>query len=57
MKKLLKMNPQYLISIGLILMGIGGVFFDETSDTGFGILLLGSLSTITGALLGLLNKK
>ena len=26
MKKLLKINPQYLISIGLILMGIGGVF-------------------------------
>ena len=57
MKKLLKINPQYLISIGLILMGIGGVFFDITSDTGFGILLLGSLSTITGATLGLLNKK
>ena len=39
MKKLLKLNPQYPISIGLILMGVGGIFFDVTSDIGLGITL------------------
>ena len=42
MKKLLKLNPQYPISIGLILMGVGGVFFDVTSDIGLGITLFSS---------------
>ena len=44
MKKLLKLTPQYPISIGLILMGVGGVFFDVTSDIGLGITLLGGVT-------------
>ena len=56
MKKLLKINPQYPISIGLIIMFIGGVFFDITDDLGFGITLLGSFITIKGAVIGFIQR-
>ena len=57
MKKLLKLNPEYLIGIGIILMSIGGLFFDVTSDTGLGITVLGGSSTIFGAIIGLIQRK
>ncbi len=59
MKKLLKFNPQYLISIGLIIMAIGGIFFDVTSDIGLLIDLLGCFIMLGGAIIGLIqrNKK
>jgi hypothetical protein len=37
LKKLLKLNPEYLIPFGLIICGIGGVFFDASSDIGLGL--------------------
>ena len=39
MKKLLKLNPQYPICIGLILTGFGAIFFDTTDDIGLEITL------------------
>ena len=57
MEKLLKLNPQYPISIGLILMGIGGVFFDVSSDIGLGITLLGGVIMGGGAIIGLIQTK
>ena len=57
MKRILKLNPQYPISIGLILMGIGGVFFDSTSDIGLVITLLGGLIIIAGAIIGFYKTK
>ena len=57
MKRILKLNPQYPISIGLILMGIGGVFFDSTSDIGLVITLLGGFIIIAGAIIGLYQTK
>ena len=57
MKKLLKLNPQYPISIGLILMGIGGIFFDVSSDIGLGITLLGGVIMGGGAIIGLIQTK
>ena len=59
MKKLLKFNPQYPISIGLIIMSVGGVFFDVTSDIGLFITLLGGFIMLGGAIIGLIqrNKK
>ena len=59
MKKLLKFNPQYPISIGLIIMGVGGIFFDATSDVGLLITLLGGFIMLGGAIIGLIqrNKK
>ena len=56
MKKLLKLNPQYLISIGLIVACIRSIFFDVTSDIGLGITLLGCTSLISGAIIGLIQR-
>ena len=57
MKRLLKLNPQYPISIGIIIMGVGGIFFDVKSDIGLGIILLGGFIMITGAIIGLIQTK
>tara|TARA_B100001559_G_scaffold249693_1_gene213091 strand:+ start:301 stop:480 length:180 start_codon:yes stop_codon:yes gene_type:complete len=57
MKRILKLNPQYPISIGLILMGIGGVFFDSTSDIGLVITILGGFIIIAGAIIGFYKTK
>ena len=57
MEKLLKLNPQYPISIGLILMGVGGIFFDVTSDIGLGITLLGGFIMGGGAIIGFIQTK
>ena len=57
MKRILKLNPQYSISIGLILMGIGGVFFDSTSDIGLVIILLGGFIIIAEAIIGFYQTK
>ena len=57
MKRLLKLNPQYPISIGLIIMGVGGIFFDVKSDIGLGITLLGGFIVIAGAIIGLIQTK
>ena len=57
MEKLLKLNPQYPISIGLVLMGVGGIFFDVTSDIGLGITLLGGVIMVGGAIIGFIQTK
>ncbi len=57
MKRLLNLNPQYPISIGLIIMGVGGIFFDIKSDIGLGIILIGGLIMGTGAIVGLIQMK
>ena len=57
MKRILKLNSQYPISIGLILMGIGGVFFDSRSDIGLVITLLGGIIIIAGAIIGFYQTK
>ena len=57
MEKLLKLNPQYPISIGLILMSVGGIFFDVTSDIGLGITLLGGVIMVGGAIIGFVQTK
>tara|TARA_B100001113_G_scaffold171286_1_gene140154 strand:+ start:913 stop:1092 length:180 start_codon:yes stop_codon:yes gene_type:complete len=57
MKRLLKLNPQYPISIGIIIMGVGGIFFDVKSDIGLRIILLGGFIMIAGAIIGLIQTK
>ena len=57
MKRLLNLNPQYPISIGLIIIGVGGIFFDIKSDIGLGIILIGGLIMGTGAIIGLIQMK
>ena len=56
MKKLLKLNPEYLIPFGLIIW-VGGIFFDASSDIGLGITLLGSSTAILGCVIGWINSK
>lgn len=57
MEKLLKLNLQYPISIGLILMSVGGIFFDVTSDMGLGITLLGGVIMVGGGIIGFIQTK
>ena len=53
MKKLLKLNPGYLIGIGIIVMSIGGYL---EGDIGFGINLLGGTIGISGVIIGLIQR-
>ena len=39
MKKLLKLNPDYLIGTGFLITSIKFIFFDTSSDIGFGIFI------------------
>ena len=57
MKKLLKLNPEYLIGTGLMATFIGGIFFDTSSDIGLGIFLLGSSIGVLGCVIGWINSK
>ena len=57
MKKLLKLNPDYLIGTGLMATFIGGIFFDTSSDIGLGITLLGSSTAILGCVIFWINSK
>ena len=57
MKKLLKLNPDYLIGTGLMVTFIGGIFFDASSDIGLGITLLGSSTSILGVVILWINSK
>jgi hypothetical protein len=52
-----KLNPEYLIGIGLIVACIGGIFFDTSSDIGLGITFLGCTSVILGCIIGWNNSK
>ena len=38
-------------------MGVGGIFFDVTSDIGLGITLLGGVIMGGGAIIGLIQTK
>jgi len=57
MKKLLKLNPNYLIGNGIIVSCIGSYFFDASSDIGLGITLLGSSIAILGVVIFWINSK
>jgi len=55
-KKLLKLNPEYLIGNGIIVACIGGIFLDTSSDIGLGITLLGSSSGLLGCVIGFIQR-
>jgi len=57
MKKLLKLNPEYLIGTGILITSIGGIFFDASSDIGLGITLLGFSVGILGCVTGFIQRK
>ena len=57
MKKLLKLNPEYLIGTGMMATFIGVIFFDTSSDIRLGITLLGSSTSILGVVILWINSK
>ena len=58
MKKLLKLNPEYLIAPGFIVACIGGAILHyASSDIGLGITLLGSSFAILGCVIGFIQTK
>jgi hypothetical protein len=57
MKKLLKLNPNFLIGTGLMGTNGGIFFFDASSDIGLGITLLGSSIAILGVVIFWINSK
>ena len=57
MKKLLKLNPEYLIGTGMMATFIGVIFFDTSSDIRLGITLLGGSTAILGCVIGWINSK
>ena len=60
MKKILELNPNLFISIGLISMGIGGIWMSYTEEKNLiqlGIIVLGGLVGISGAIIGLIQNR
>ena len=60
MKKILELNPNLFISIGLISMGIGGIWMSYTEEKNLiqlGIIVLGGLLSINGAIIGLIQNR
>ena len=60
MKKILELNPNLFISIGLISMGIGGIWMSYTEEKNLiqlGLFVLGGLLSINGAIIGLIQNR
>ena len=51
-----KLNPEYLIGMGIIISSIGGVFFDVSSDIRLGLIFLGCSSVLLGCVLGFIKR-
>jgi len=57
MKKLLKLNPEYLIGPGLMVALTGGFFLDDIGLLGIGIAFLGTSFAVLGCVIGWINSK
>jgi len=60
MKKILELNPNLFISIGLISMSIGGIWMSYTEEKNLiqlGIIVLGGLAGILGGIIGFIQSK
>tara|TARA_B100001250_G_scaffold387742_1_gene385416 strand:- start:544 stop:753 length:210 start_codon:yes stop_codon:yes gene_type:complete len=60
MKKILELNPNLFISIGFISMAIGGIWMSDAEEKNLiqlGLILLGGLLTISGAIIGLIQNR
>ena len=59
MKKILELNPNLFISIGLISMGIGGIWMSYTEEKNLiqlGMIALGGLTGISGGIIGFMQS-
>ena len=60
MKKILELDPNLFISIGFISMCIGGIWMsyaEEKNLIQLGIIVLGGLVGISGAIIGLIQRR
>ena len=60
MKKILELDPNLFICIGLISMGIGGIWDTYTEGKNLiqlGLIVLGGLLTISGAIIGFIRNR
>ena len=60
MKKILKLEPNILIPLGLISMAIGGIWMgdgEEKTLIQLGLIVLGGFLTIGGALIGFIQNR
>ena len=60
MKKILELDPNIFISIGLISMGIGGIwmsYVEEKNLIQLGLIVLGGLIVIGGTIIGFIQNR
>mgnify|MGYP001309795520 FL=1 len=57
MKKLLKLNPEYLIGPGFIVACIGVILLEPESSIGLWITFLGSSFAILGCVIGFIQSR
>ena len=51
-----KLNPEYLIGMGIIISSIGGIFFDASSDIRLGLIFLWGSSVLLVCVLGFIKR-
>jgi hypothetical protein len=60
MKRILELDPNIFIPIGLIFMGIGGIWMGDAEEKNFiqlGLIVVGGLLTISGAVIGFIQNR
>ena len=60
MKKILELNPNIFIPMGIISMSIGGIWMgdgEEKTLIQLGLIVLGGFLTICGALIGFIQNR
>ena len=60
MKKILELDPNIFIPLGLISMGIGGIWMGDAEEKNFiqlVLIVLGGLLTIGGAIIGFIQNR
>ena len=60
MKKILELNPNIFIPMGIISMIIGGIWMGDGEEKNLiqlGLIVLGGFLTISGALIGLIQNR
>lgn len=60
MKKILELNPNIFIPMGIISMSIGGIWMGEAEEKNFiqlGLIVLGGFLTISGTIIGFIQNR
>ena len=60
MKKILELDPNIFIPLGLISMAIGGIWMGDAEEKNFiqlVLIVLGGLLTISGAIIGFIQNR